>query len=257
MTHILLAAHGSRDEVANAEFVKLAHMYRERARSKKIEVEFGFLSKAQPDLRNVLARLATAGRKVVVVPVFLSSAGHVKRDLPRILLEIRTRFAGSTLLLTAPFGADEVLVESALARASTLPCVVPRKAALVLLSRGSSDPDARIEPETLVSRLRRRSSYGQVRLAFCDAAAPQLTEALQDLWTDGANEILVVPHLLFPGLLIQKARRDVAEFQKLRSEARVHLASHIGPDARLLDLIDRRIIEGLDVSPGETLRTDS
>ncbi|MFX5587072.1 CbiX/SirB N-terminal domain-containing protein, partial [Acinetobacter baumannii] len=58
-------------------------------------VELAFLELMQPDLPTVAARQIAAGsRRVTVIPVFLGQGGHVRRDLPELLEQLRQAHPG-------------------------------------------------------------------------------------------------------------------------------------------------------------------
>jgi hypothetical protein len=58
-------------------------------------VELAFLELMQPDLPTVVAQQVAAGsRRVTVIPVFLGQGGHVRRDLPQLLEQLRQAHPG-------------------------------------------------------------------------------------------------------------------------------------------------------------------
>lgn len=56
-------------------------------------VHLAFLEFMQPDLPQLVARLAAEGcRDMTLVPVFLGQGGHVLRDLPPMLVNLQAQF---------------------------------------------------------------------------------------------------------------------------------------------------------------------
>src|SRR5438046_2629155 len=79
---VLLVGHGTRSAVGAAQFLALAnHLSREFA---PLPVEPAFLELRQPDVRAAVEALAGRGiSRLIVVPLMLFTAGHVKRDVPQ------------------------------------------------------------------------------------------------------------------------------------------------------------------------------
>src|SRR5579883_454987 len=78
-TALVLLGHGSRDPRATCEHEALAAAY--RARRPELDVTTAYIELAEPLLEEGLARAAARARRVVVVPMFLFGAGHVKNDV--------------------------------------------------------------------------------------------------------------------------------------------------------------------------------
>ncbi len=87
---VLIVGHGSREAIANAEFEGLVDRVRERRR--EFEVQRAYVELAAPTLADGLNALATRNERVVVAPLFLFTAGHVKNDIPLALAAARRRF---------------------------------------------------------------------------------------------------------------------------------------------------------------------
>ena len=81
---ILLFAHGARDPRWALPFEAVAA--RVRARAPEVEVVLSFLEFMTPGLVDAGAALVRSGCGYVsVVPLFLGSGGHVRKDLPALL----------------------------------------------------------------------------------------------------------------------------------------------------------------------------
>ncbi|MEO7152599.1 MAG: CbiX/SirB N-terminal domain-containing protein [Burkholderiaceae bacterium] len=81
---LLLFAHGARDPRWAMPFRDVAA--RIGARAPTVAVELAFLEFMAPDLLDAGRRLADTGcSRVDVVPLFLGSGGHVRKDLPALM----------------------------------------------------------------------------------------------------------------------------------------------------------------------------
>jgi sirohydrochlorin ferrochelatase len=80
---VLVVGHGSRDAEANGEFETLVATY--RAARPDLDVVHAYVELAHPSLSDALCLLAQRTESVVVLPLFLFAAGHVKNDIPLAL----------------------------------------------------------------------------------------------------------------------------------------------------------------------------
>jgi sirohydrochlorin cobaltochelatase len=100
---LILFAHGARDPRWAAPFEDLA--LRVRAQRPQLLVRLAFLEFMAPDLPAAAAELLGAGcSRIDLVPVFLGSGGHVRKDLPRLLEDLRTRHPDVHFGLTPALG---------------------------------------------------------------------------------------------------------------------------------------------------------
>ena len=106
---LILFAHGARDARWAAPFEKLRDLA--QASLPDTEVALAFLELMSPRLPETVVRLAAQGcGRVSVVPVFLGQGGHVLRDLPLLLDDLRRDHPGMEIRVAAAVGEDsEVL----------------------------------------------------------------------------------------------------------------------------------------------------
>ena len=108
-TALLLIAHGSRQEEANAD---LHHLVAElRVRGRDI-VEASFLELAEPGIADGGRRRAAQGaERVILLPYFLSAGVHVRRDLSEARTRLSERFPSVDFRLAEPLGRHPLLLE--------------------------------------------------------------------------------------------------------------------------------------------------
>lgn len=122
MHGILLFAHGARDPAWARPFEAIAaHL---RAQHSVGPVALSFLELMTPRLPEAAADMVRAGcQRITVVPVFLGGGGHVRRDLPALLDQLRADYPGVEVVCTAALGEldaiHRALAEAALALAGT------------------------------------------------------------------------------------------------------------------------------------------
>jgi sirohydrochlorin cobaltochelatase len=108
-TGLLLFAHGARDPRWAEPFEKVAADV--RAARPSMAVRLAFLEFMAPDIRTAAAALAGEGcTRVDVLPLFLGAGGHVRKDLPPLLDELRRTHAGVAFSLHPAVGESPSLI---------------------------------------------------------------------------------------------------------------------------------------------------
>ena len=110
---VLLFAHGARDPAWALPFEAVARRCTQQCPARPLEL--AFLEFMRPDLVEAGARLAARGCLAVdVVPLFLGTGGHVRKDIPRLLDELAGRHPAVQWRLQATVGeSDEVVAAMA------------------------------------------------------------------------------------------------------------------------------------------------
>lgn len=112
---LLLFAHGARDARWAGPFLALRDRLRESlgAAQPAVEVELAFLELMEPALPAAVAALAARGMTAItVVPVFLGSGGHLRRDLPVLIEAARAAHPGVAIEATAPIGEQPEVIKA-------------------------------------------------------------------------------------------------------------------------------------------------
>ncbi|CAM5360388.1 sirohydrochlorin chelatase [Thauera mechernichensis] len=108
-TAVVLFGHGAR----NPDWAGPMRRIREAllARPDAPSVELAFLEFMTPTLPEAVAALTAAGaRKVAVVPIFLAQAGHLTRDLPILVDEVRAAHPDCEIVLATAAGESARVV---------------------------------------------------------------------------------------------------------------------------------------------------
>lgn len=241
---LLIVGHGSRDPAANFEFERFVSGYRERRRD--LDVSHGYVELARPCLSEALDAAASKGGRVVTMPLFLFAAGHVKNDVPIALDGARRRHPAVRFVAGRALGVHPNLVDLAFERMEGLRLPDARdvrRTAVVVVGRGSSDPDANGDFAKLVRLFGEGRDFGWVLPAFVGITRPLLPEALELLARARPDRILVVPYFLFAGTLIEKIGNQVREFSAQYPWIGVEVAPHLGIHEKLFRLLDERVEE--------------
>ncbi len=115
-TALLLIAHGSRRDEANAD---LEHLARALGRLDRYPIiECCYLDLAEPDIQTGGERCVARGaRRVLMIPYFLSAGVHVVHDLEEARRKLQARFPSADFRLCEPIGRHPLMVEIVIQRA--------------------------------------------------------------------------------------------------------------------------------------------
>ena len=240
MTPLLLVGHGTRDEAGAAEFGRFVERLRTRL---PVDVAGGFIGLSAPPLTDAVAELYGAGhRRVAAVPLVLVAAGHAKGDMPAALNRERGRHPGLTYSYGRPLGPHPTLLRLLEERLDAVLDPAERAdTAVLLVGRGSTDPDANAEVCKAARLLWEGRGLAMVETAFVSLAWPSVPEGLERCRRLGAARIVVLPYFLFPGVLPDRVAEEAAAFEG----AEVRCAEVIGDCDGLADLVVERYEETL------------
>ena len=106
---IILFGHGARDPEWAAPMRRIReHML---AQPEAPAVELAFLEFLQPTLPDAIVSIAATGvQRIAIVPVFLGQGGHLKRDLPILLEEVRGAHPECEITLAAAVGESPSVI---------------------------------------------------------------------------------------------------------------------------------------------------
>ncbi len=242
MTDLLLIGHGSRDPAAAEEFAALTALVT-AATAPDTRVAGGFLELAEPHVDAALDRLVAEGATdVAAVPYVLFGAGHLKDDGPAVLARARLRHPHVRFRLGRDLGIHPAVLDVAEDRARTALKRLPptERTAVVLVGRGSTDPDACADFVKLARLLEDGRGLGPVHPAFVAMSRPDPADALDRARHLGAEAVVVVPLLLFRGVLVDRIASEAGQWAADHPDVAVATAAHLGPDPRLAALVVER-----------------
>jgi sirohydrochlorin ferrochelatase len=237
---LLVIGHGSRSVEGVDEFWRFADVL--RAEAPDARIGFGFIELVEPDLDTAVDRLvATGADDVVGVPLVLLGAGHMKNDGPACLARARARHPGVRFTYGTELGVHPLALEVAADRVgAALGPADPATTAVLLVGRGSSDPDANADLAKVARLLWDGRGIGAVEPAFISLAAPDVAAGLERCRRLGATRICVVPYFLFTGVLVDRIAAEAGAWAAAHPEVEVVVGAHLGADRRLARLVLER-----------------
>jgi sirohydrochlorin cobaltochelatase len=249
---ILIAGHGSRDVEGTGEFHQLVELFAHRDPSRIVEC--GFLEFAKPVIQAGIDRCVDRGAHIVtVLPGMLMAAGHAKNDIPSEVHEARKRYPE----IAFHYGRHLHLHANILQLCRLKITDVESRAApidrqdtlLLVVGRGSSDPDANADVQKLARLLWEGMGFGWAAACYIGVTTPLLTEALARCHRMGFKRIIVFPFFLFTGILEKRIRRQTLAFAAEHPETDFLCADYLNAHPLLLDVFVERSEEAVQGSP--------
>jgi sirohydrochlorin cobaltochelatase len=239
---LLLAAHGTRDAAGVAAFTAFAERMAKLGAIHQTDVAGGFIELSDPPLSEAVAELADLGHNhVVAVPLMLVAAGHAKGDVPASLARERDRHPGLGWHYGRPLGPHPVLLDLLSRRIAA----VGESPAVLVVGRGSTDPDANADVVKVARLLWEGRDYPLVEAAFVSLTWPSVSEGLDRCLALGARRIVVARYFLFPGVLPDRVAGQAAAWALAHPDVDVRVSDVIGDCDELAGLVWDRYTEAI------------
>lgn len=246
---VLLVAHGARDpgNEGNREVEALTDLWRERHPDVAIRVcwiEHAPVLLPQ-GLEQAAAELGDTGGRLLVLPLVLNAAGHVKHDIPQAIASAREHHPRIEFRYGYHLGTTDQLLKALRYRLHQamikLAMPDPHTTGVVVLARGTSDIEATGEVAKMAHWIYETTRHELVLPAFTDVCFPRLEQVVQRLDLLGASQMIVLPYYLFTGRLIKRIERQVERLMRQYPNRVIVQADYIGAHDQLLDLLDLRL----------------
>ncbi|HXO03597.1 MAG TPA: sirohydrochlorin chelatase [Stellaceae bacterium] len=247
-TGVLICGHGSRDDEAVREFELLAAAL--RPRFPDYDFATGYLEFAQPNIRDGLAELVARGaRRIYAVPGMLFAASHVKNDLPWEMNSFIAANPGIDLRLGRDLAIDAKLINAAADRVAAALPGDRSDALLVVVGRGTNDPDANSNISKIARMLWEGLGFGWAEVAYSGVAHPRVDAALDRAARMGFRRIVVFPYFLFTGVLVKRIYAATDEAALRHPEIEFVKAGYLRDHPLLLDAFVERVAEIAEGNP--------
>lgn len=213
MKAILYIGHGTRSKKGAGEAIAFVNRVRERINVPIQEVSF--LELTEPLIQEGFARCVDRGAtEITVVPLFLLAAGHVKQDIPKVLASLQEKYPHIGIDVKDPFGVQGSILDGVAEMVVDLAGGLDPQDRLLIVGRGSSDPAILADFSIIAGGLKARLGIDHVAVCFLAAAKPTLDDGLEAITQNASSRVIVVPYLLFSGLLLAEINQKVLRLQK-------------------------------------------
>lgn len=249
MTGIVLAGHGSRDPDAVREFEALVELVRARAVDQA--VTHGYLEFSSPTIDEaVRANLDAGSQEVAVVPGVLLAARHAKNDMPAEVLALARDYPAIDFHFGAPLGLHPKLLQLAqervvAAEGTSTRTVRRADTCLVVVGRGTTDPDANGDVSKMARMLEEGMGFGAVQVCYSGTAAPLVVDGLRAAARMGYQRIVVLPFFLFDGVLVKRIYAAADDIAAREPGIEVLKAGYFGVHPLVADIMIERAAEAV------------
>lgn len=247
---IVLVGHGSRRKAANEQFEKLAESI--AAKLPQFRIHWGYIEIAKPHISDVLMDLGKSSFDIVIVPVMLFNAGHVKNDLALILDDIRSQYPGIKISLSSALGQTHHLVNFYFNHLKSYE-VHPDDDLLLGVGRGASDVEANSEFVSQVRKIAESSGLIWSLPCFIGITTPVFDQALAKAISLRMKRIFILPYFLYPGVLVERILAKVGQAKEQFPWIKFEILPIIGNS----DALTEAIKENADEPPLPSLACGS
>ncbi|MTT30965.1 sirohydrochlorin chelatase [Terrilactibacillus sp. BCM23-1] len=242
---VLYVSHGSRDKEALREAEQCIKMAQ-----KQVQVplqEICYLEISKPDIFEGMEKLVKRGAtRVAIVPVLLLSAGHYYKDIPKAIEDIKCQYPFVTLTYGKPLGVQDRLIDVLVDRLKEAEIPHLSKARLLLVGRGSRNPETRRDIEKIASMLKERSQVKTVDVCYLAVLKPSFNDVLNHLDKLENETVIILPYLWFTGLLIKSMEKKI---ESLNTTNKLVLCQYLGLHPNMADALSDRVKEAILSTP--------
>jgi len=249
MEACLFVGHGSRDPEGNAQLLDFTSRV---GRHLSVPVvETCFLELAEPDIPAGIRRCVEKGAKrITVVPIMLLFAGHAKVHIPLALREAARQYPDVTFRYGRPVGVDQSVVSILERRVRSIAALPEDRSesdtAVLVVGRGSSDADANSDLFKISRLLWERLPVRWVETAFVGVTDPGWEEGVERCVRLGAQNIIILPYLLFTGVLIKRMDSRLSDLRDRFAGVQLSMTDYLGLDDGLVGVMVNRLLEAAD-----------
>jgi sirohydrochlorin cobaltochelatase len=247
-TGILLVGHGTRDVAGQREFLQTAEMLR---RALLTPVEACFLEIARPTIEQGWRALSGLRvKRIVVAPVLLFAAGHARHDIPQVITDLATSTPGIPWKQSDPLDCHEAILKLSARRFNEVAAGFSSdelaETALIMVGRGSLDAGATAAMHRFAAFRNASSKPSETRVGFIALAQQRIADVLQQTFPPTIRRVIVQPHLLFAGLLLDEVRSLVEDAMRKRPNIDWRMTDRLGPDPLVIDALADRIVQAME-----------
>lgn len=240
---ILLVGHGSRDPNGNKEIELFAEKWQAQHPNWRIEV--CYIEFAEVLLDEGFDNAAQNSSKVLVIPLILNAAGHVKMEIPEHLEKARQRHPDVEFIYGKHLGVSMTLLKVIKRRLAqvmeTMAMPDPKTTSVIILGRGSSDKIANGEVAKLARWVQEESDHEICDIAFTGITYPRLETIVQRQVKLGMTQIAILPYYLFTGILITRIAEQYNFLQTQYPQIRFALGDYLGFEPEIMTLLNDNV----------------
>jgi sirohydrochlorin cobaltochelatase len=241
---LLMIGHGTKDQGGRQTFVDFANAYQTLDPSRPVVP--CFLELTEPTIQEGVDQCVEQGyTEISALPILLFAARHNKFDVTNELDRARARHPQVRFHYGRHFGITPGILELWRDRLAEIdqPQWQRKDTVVLLVGRGSSDPDANSDVYKMARLLWEGSGYQTVETCFIGITHPRLEEGFRRARLYQPKRIIVLPYFLFTGVLVKKIFDITAQQQEQYPEISMTCLPEMGIQPQLLSVLREREIE--------------
>lgn len=233
MKAVIYVCHGSRVAAGREQAAAFIKKVMER-----VEVplqEYCFLELAEPTIEAAFTKCVNQGAtKIAVIPVLLLTAAHAKKDIPMEIKRVSKSFPHVEVRYGVPIGVNSKMIAPLVERITEIGEEISGQSMVLLVGRGSSDPDVKRDLGRIAHLLKEKTSVGKVETCFLTAVAPSLEEGLLTAGESSYKKVFVIPYLLFTGILMKHINKVIETHSYSK---KFYLCNYLGYHTAIEDIL--------------------
>jgi sirohydrochlorin cobaltochelatase len=246
---IVICGHGSRHDNMLAEF---------RNFIRKIKIQFpknplshGFLEISDPNIETTLKKvIKTGAKKILVIPVMLFAAGHIKKDIPNLIRKSLTKNSKIEVKIAREIGIDKKLLKVAKQKIEktlqTSPHIISeRETMLMVIGRGTSLKKVNEKIVNISRSLKKQMKFSENKTSFVGVATPDFKTSLTESAKKKFKRIVIFPYLLFTGTLLNRIHAITGKISQQFPETEFLISSCFKDHPLVIKSFTERIMQGL------------
>jgi len=248
---ILAVGHGSRIAESNKYFETFVEHFHQRIPEQKICI--GYVELAEPKLKDALEKAASKANEIIVLPLFLLTAGHIKHDVLDTVSEVHQNFPSVKFTVASALGLHTNMVKLVHKRLKESAALLPKeitKTSVLMIGRGSSDKGANSDFCKLVRLVEEDMPYDRIAYCFMAVVKPKVEEVLERLIQEKPDAILVHPYLIFSGVLYERLEVLIKKYTQQHPDIHIQLTPTLGEDQLIFNVFEKRLS---DAQAGQTM----
>jgi sirohydrochlorin ferrochelatase len=243
MEAVLYICHGSRVQEASAQAISFVKKCMKTNGFQGIQ-EYSFLELSEPSIEEGFQKCVEKGATIIhVIPVLLLTAAHAKKDIPEVLEKLSLEYPHVQIKYGKPIGVHPQMVKIVAdkIKSTSLYKNTNEEVLVILVGRGSSDPDVKRDLCQIAFLIEKQVDRIIVQDCYLTAAQPSFEEALQMAEHSSYRHVLVIPYLLFTGILMKSMEKTINKIKSIDKE--YVLAPYLGYDPLIAEILKERIDE--------------
>ena len=247
---IVVAGHGSRDAAGTREFETAISLLK-KTHPQQI-ITHGFLEFATPTINTAIRQNIRQGStRIVMIPAILFAASHGKNDMPIELLAMKQEFPQIEFQYGGAMELHPLLLKlfrERIVGAEESSSLRPKRSEtlLVVVGRGTTDPDINSNVSKLARMMEEGMGFGGSYVCYSGTAKPLVAEGIEFAARMGFKRLIVIPYFLFTGILVKRIYQVADAVSERHPEVEILQAHYLGAHAHVTDVWMEKAQEGIE-----------